>query len=242
MQQLIIISLQIIYYCLAWLLLTFSITPFSSAWNLVSGNSSNPILPDWAIHTHYLFAIMYLSTGIAITLRLKVMKQMNSTALFFSAVLLAFMAFYPKLLMINLLKYSYIIVIPVIFQKIILLNGENIHKWIKSCIQISLIYSSYHVAMYLFQIPILNEITAIVLASIFTLIAIGASLVLYTKKYYTQSLNIALLIFIVGSFIDILEISMNFKTIEFNQLPLMIISWSMIIFTIWVHKMLHTQE
>lgn len=242
MQQLIILSLQIIYYCLAWLLLTFTITPFSSAWNFISENTSNTSIPDWAVHTHYLFAIVYLSTGIAITLRLKVIQQMNSAAMIFSAVLLAFMAFYPKLLMINLLKYSYIIIIPYIFQKLILLKGENLQKWIKSCIQIALIYSSYQIEMYLFQSPILSDITSIIIASTLTFIAIGASIALYTKKYYKPSLNVALLIFILGSFIDFLEISTNIERIDFNQFPLILIGWSMIIFTLWVYKMLRTPK
>ena len=241
MPQLLILSLQILYFCLAWLLVTFKISPFSNLWNIISSQNSDKI-PDWIVHTHYLFALIFVTAGIAFTLRLKVMKYMNSTALYFLGILLATMAFSPDLYMINLLKYAYIVFIPVIFHRIMLQKGENIQKWIKASIQIALIYSTYHIAMYWNQSFILGEITTIALTAAITFIGIGTSITLYTEKYYKTALSFAMFIFLITNIFDSIEIFQNFHSIEYNKIPLIFISWSMIVFTLWVRKMLRTNS
>lgn len=237
MPQLIILSLQILYFCLAWLLVTFKITPFSDAWNFISRLPTNDILPEWAVHTHYFFALIFITAGISFTLRLKVMKYINSTALIFLLLLLALTAFSPELYIINLFKFGYIVFIPYIFQKVILQDSKNLQRWIKSSILIFLIYSTYHIGTYLYHSPYLYEISSMAFTTMIVILAIMTSIALYTKNFYKLALNLALVFFIGSSVIDFTAVFQNIQSFDYNTIPVIVISWSMIIFTFWVRKM-----
>ncbi|HUH74707.1 MAG TPA: hypothetical protein VLZ75_09885 [Chitinophagales bacterium] len=237
MPQLIILSLQILYFCLAWSLVTFKITPFSDAWNYISGLPTDSILPEWAIHTHYLFALIFITSGITFTLRLKVMNYINSTALIFLVMLLISLAFSPELYVINLIKYSYIVFIPYIFQKIIVQDSANIQRWIKTSILLSLLYATYHISVYLFKTSYTFEAMSTVLPFAIAIIGILVATALYSKRFYKLSLHLSILFLIASSSIDFLQIFKNAQGFDYNMIPILVISWSMILFTFWVRKM-----
>lgn len=241
MPQLILLCIQIICFCLTWALITFEIQPFLSAWGFFTGNSTLTPAMAWTVHANYLFAIIFLITGISATIRLKILSYFTSVSITFLTVLWLCLALQPDEYLTNLLKYAYIVLIPVIFHKIFIRDTRYIEKIIKATIQISLIYAPYHLGLFFFNDISLYSIPATILTSTFTLISISASLGLYTRKFFAPALTTATFIFILSLLADIFLLYKNLSGWNFNQLPMTIISAAMIVFTRWV-SMLSTEE
>lgn len=230
MPQLLLICIQIICFCLTWALVTFQIEPFLDVYQFIK-NDDIIHAPEWTIHTQYLFALIFLTTGITSILRLKVLKHLISTALTFFIALLICMAFSPELHILNVLKYSYIVLIPFIFHRIFNQNIQHIDVWIKTTLQIPLIFIPFSIGYYVFNDAQINNFISIIITSTLTLVSVGASLGLYIKDYFRVSLRCAEWIFFIGFATDLLHmLSTGF---DYNQLPMILIGISLILFARW---------
>lgn len=234
MPQLILICIQIICFCLTWALITFEIQPFLSVWGFFTGNSTLSPATEWTVHANYLFAIILVVTGISATIRLKILSHFTSVSITFLIVLWLCFALQPDEYLSNLLKYAYIVLIPVIFHKIFTKNIQHIEKIIKATIQLSLIYVPYRMGLFFFNDTSLSVTLATILTSTFTLISISASLGLYTRKFFSLALKTATIIFTLNLFADIFPLYKNLSAWNFNEIPMAIISSSLIVFTRWV--------
>lgn len=234
MPQLILICIQIICFCLTWALITFELQPFLTALEFFRVNSTITIVPQWTVHTNYLFAIILLVTGVSATIRLKILSHFTSVSITFLIVLWLCFALQPEEYLANLLKYAYIVLIPIIFHKIFTQDIKHIEKIIKATIQISLIYVPYHLGLFFFNETPLSSTIATVLTSTFTLISISASLGLYTKKFFSFALRTATLMFTLNLLSEILPLYNSFSEWNFNGLPMVIIHSVLIVFTRWV--------
>ncbi len=240
MPRYLLLCIQIICFCLAWAFITFQIEPFSRVWSFFSG-ADNSTTPEWAVHTNYLFTIILLITGISATIRLKLIAHFNSVAITFLAVLWACFALQPDQYFAYLLKYSYIVLIPVVFHKIFTQNIRHIELFIKATIQISLVYFPYNLGLFLIHETNLSQPLILATTSTFTLLSVGASLGLYITQYFNPALKVAALLFTIGLLIDVLPVLKNPSGFDFNQIPMAIIGSSLIVFTNWV-KALNNSE
>ncbi|MCO5234203.1 MAG: hypothetical protein M9888_10765 [Chitinophagales bacterium] len=230
MSQLIILCVQIIYICLAWSLLTFSIHPFADVFSLFFLDTK---APEWTTHTNYLFAILFLTTGISILLRLKVFKELTQISLTFLVVLWFAMIAQPHLFFINIFKYAYIILIPLIFYMIYSKKAKHIYQIINLTIASYLIYIPIGLGQ--FFLNTFSNPYALILTGIFSIIAFIIILMLYSRKNIVFGLKLSILFFPLGIFLELLpliDIQRNF-----NQLSLIILSFVPVIFTLWFKNM-----
>lgn len=230
MPHLLLICVQIICFCLTWALATFQLQPFLELLKFFHGGELTSI-PEWTKHANYLFALIFLTTGISAVIRLRVLKNLTSTSLTFLLVLLLGMSFIPELYFANILKYSYIVLIPWVFYKIFSQNIRNIDKWIKTTLQISLIYVPFGVGLYLFNDPYVHHVIAVIITSTLTLVSVGASFGLYLKDYFRTSLLCAEWVFFIGFATDLFQLFS--KGFEYNQLPMVILGISLVLFARW---------
>lgn len=231
MHQLLLLCIQIICFCLTWALITFELHPFLDIYQLIFSDTGDKI-PEWTVHANYLFAIIFLVTGISALLRLKVLKKMIGVSMTFFSVLLLCMVIHHQGVAMPILKYSYILLIPYVFYKVFNQNIQHIDKIIKATLQISLIYIPFSVGLFVFNSTEIHHFMAILITSTLTLVSVGASLGLYLKDYFRISLRCAEFVFFIGFVADIFQlIDSGF---EYNRLPLALIGISLILFGRWV--------
>lgn len=231
MPQLLLICIQIICFCLTWALITFELQPFADGYQFFFGTEAST-LPEWTVHANYLCCILFLLTGIAAILRLKFLKQLLSASLTFLLLIWICLFFNKDGHIVPVLKYSYIVLIPFIFQKIFQQNVKNIDVLIKTTLQVSLIYIPFYVGWFVFNSSNIDHIVALVITSTLTLVSVGASFGLYIKDYFRLSLRCAEFVFFIGFLTDIFQ-WIN-TGMAYNRLPMVLIGISLILFGRWV--------
>lgn len=231
MPQLLLICIQIICFCLTWALITFELQPFADVFQFFFGTASTT-LPEWTTHANYLCSILFLLTGIGAILRLKFLKQLLSTSLTFLFLIWIGLLFNKDGYIVPILKYSYIVLIPFVFQKIFHQQVKNIDVIIKTTLQVSLIYIPFYIGWFAFNNPHIHHIVAIIITSTLTLVSVGASLGLYLKDYFRISLRCAEFVFLIGFLTDIFQ-WIN-SGMEYNHLPMILLGISLVIFGRWV--------
>ena len=233
MSGLLLISVQIICFCIAWALITFQLHPFADFWQFFYRSSGGNI-PDWTMHSNYLIATFLAATGISATLKLRVIGNLLSISVVFLVILLAALSFEAPFYVLNIFQYSYILLIPYIFQKLFLRETTNIMTWISITLIVSMLFAPLDIATILNQQLGVSLHTALLSGILFLVLAFIASYGIYDKKYFSLTLQLGLVIFITEFMVNILSVLKGFSLTHFNNLSLGLLSLALVLFVLWV--------
>ena len=234
MPILLLISLQFIYYSLVWILLTLQIHPLYNFIKLFTSNNSTQI-PDWSAHTNYFLAVIFLSTAISITFRLKVMKGLIELSIPFLIILWATLVANPDIYMLNLVKYAYIVLIPVIFSKVLKDEADNIPFIIKNTIFISLLYAPYGINNFLLIQTDLDSNLSLILTCLFTLWTVWILIKLFKGQNNLDTIQSSSILIGLVLIIEILSFIQS--TSGIHQIGFIVLYMGLNIFMRWVQTM-----